>query len=215
MARRLEKLLNGPDHAPTNEARCEPGVDEAVAGTEPSARRRLDPSHDSDIGRIDVVPRCLRSASTIGASARAYAKVLPTLAELAGASIPTERNGVPLRPIAGQNFASSFTRPGWRRDNPLWFEHEDNRALRDGSWQLVSRHSGDWELYNVEDDRTETSNVAATEPARVNRIAAIWDSTALAAGVRADLSRVWDGVAAFQRRSAATVKETFAQSPTS
>jgi arylsulfatase A-like enzyme len=127
---------------------------------------------------------------------------LPTLAELADAMLPTERVGVPLRGVEGQSFAASFTDAEWTRDEPLWFEHEGNRALRDGAWKLVSAHPGDWELYNIDDDRTEGNNLADREPARLQRMVKAWDDTASRVGVRVDLSRVWDGVAAWHERTA-------------
>ena len=55
------------------------------------------------------------------------------------------------------------------------------------------------------------NHLAATEPTRVNHMARAWEATAQATGVRPDLGRVWDGVAAFHRRSAETVKDAFAQ----
>jgi arylsulfatase len=36
-----------------------------------------------------------------------------------------------------------------------------NRALRDGKWKLVSYFPANrWELYNIDNDRDETNNLA-------------------------------------------------------
>ena len=135
-----------------------------------------------------------------------FTDVLPTLAELAGATVPRERDGIELQPVEGQSFVPSFARTNWRRERPLWFEHEGNRALRDEAWKLVLRHPGRWELYNVEDDRTETSDLADQEPWRVKRMAQEWEQTAARVGVRPDLSRVWDSIAQWHARNAPTVR---------
>ena len=124
-----------------------------------------------------------------------FIDVLPTLAEIAGAPILEEREGARLSAPEGESFVPSFRRPRWRRSEPMWFEHEGNRALREENWKLVSRHPGRWELYNMEEDRTELNDLADHEPARVSRMAAAWEHTASRVGVRPSLSRLWDGVA--------------------
>ena len=130
-----------------------------------------------------------------------FIDVLPTVAELAGASISTEREGTALKPIEGESFVRSFSQGEWRRSRPLWFEHEGNRALRDESWKLVSRHPGEWELYNMEQDRTEANDLAPSETARLKRMAGEWESTATRVGVRPNLAHVWDGVAGWHERN--------------
>jgi arylsulfatase A-like enzyme len=62
-------------------------------------------------------------------------------------------------------------------------EHERNRAVRQGRWKVVSRHSSGWELYDIEKDRTETNDLAAREPDRVKKVSALYDARALRIGV--------------------------------
>ena len=62
-------------------------------------------------------------------------------------------------------------------------EHEGNRAIRKGAWKLVAAYKGEWELYNLADDRTETNNLAAKEPERVKAMAKAWQSWADRVGV--------------------------------
>ena len=55
--------------------------------------------------------------------------------------------GVSLRPaFAGQPL---------ERKQPIFWEHEGNKAVRDGHWKLVQKWHGPWELYDIEADRTE------------------------------------------------------------
>jgi len=46
----------------------------------------------------------------------------------------------------------------------LFWEHEGNRAVRDGEWKLVSMFGKPWELYNAANDRTEVHDVASEHP---------------------------------------------------
>jgi arylsulfatase A-like enzyme len=140
-----------------------------------------------------------------------FIDVLPTLAELAGASIPSERDGIALTPVEGESFVSSFAQSEWRRAEPLWLEHEGNRALRAGSWKLVSRHPGQWELYNMENDRTEADDLAHRESARLKQMVDNWMLTASRVGIRPDLSGIWDGVARWHHQSAVDLSTLYAR----
>ena len=65
-----------------------------------------------------------------------------------------------------------------RRKVPLFWEHEGNRALRDGKWKLVSKENKPWELYDLERDRTERHDLARERPGKVKEMAAKWESEA-------------------------------------
>jgi arylsulfatase A-like enzyme len=168
--------------------------------------------HEGGISTPLVVhwPSGIRQAGTRHAPVH-FIDVLPTIAELAGAPIPTERSGAPLQPVEGESFAASFDRTDWRRNQPLWFEHEGNRALRSESWKLVLRHPGRWELYNMENDRTETFDLADREAARVRRMTDSWESTANRVGVRPNLDTVWDGVSNWHVGSALARRTLYAR----
>ena len=49
------------------------------------------------------------------------------------------------------------------RDFLAW-EHEGNRAVRQGRWKLVALEGGPWELYDLETDRVESHDLAAANP---------------------------------------------------
>jgi arylsulfatase len=70
-----------------------------------------------------------------------------------------------------------------QRSKPIFWEHEGNRAVREGDWKLVSRYPGDWELYNIAQDRTEMSNLAAKDSARATRMKGMYDQWASRCGV--------------------------------
>ena len=83
--------------------------------------------------------------------------------------------GVSLRPaLAGRALA---------RPQPLFWEHEGNRAVRSGRWKLVSAYPKDWELYDMTADRVERNDLAASRPDLVRTLAAAWDAWAARANV--------------------------------
>jgi len=59
----------------------------------------------------------------------------------------------------------------------LYWEHFGNRAVRAGSWKLVGTKK-QWKLHNMENDRTETRDLAAGQPERVKQMAAMWEAWA-------------------------------------
>jgi arylsulfatase len=65
----------------------------------------------------------------------------------------------------------------------LFWEHEGNRAIRDGDLKLVSDFRGSWQLYDLKTDRTETHNLSAQRPDVVARLNAIWQLWADRVGV--------------------------------
>ncbi len=62
---------------------------------------------------------------------------------------------------------------------PLFFEHEGNRGVRHGQWKLVwTSYSKQWELYDIQKDRTETENIASAHPGEVAELSQQWHDSA-------------------------------------
>jgi arylsulfatase len=66
----------------------------------------------------------------------------------------------------------------------LCWEHEGNRALRQGRWKLVARDPQGGELYDIQADRTELNDLSASHPEVVRTLAALYDRWAQRCGVR-------------------------------
>ena len=124
------------------------------------------------------------AAGSLRHSPLQFIDFMPTFAELAGAEYPAEHNGNAIQPPEGESFLPLFDQPDWRREKPLYWEHIGNRALRVDDWKLVSQHAGDWELYNMIDDRTELNDMAASESERVKQMRAMYEAWARRCEVR-------------------------------
>ena len=97
--------------------------------------------------------------------------IVPTILELAGGKWPENTP-----PPPGKSLVSVFAKDGTVSHDYFWWLHENNRAIRVGDWKLVSaaKQGGDWELYNLKTDRSETKNFAAEYPNKVKELAQIW-----------------------------------------
>jgi len=100
--------------------------------------------------------------------------VLPTLAELGQAELPSQWPGRELKPISGVSLAPVLRGETLPPRPPIHLLFGSDRGLRDGDWKLVSFRSNMWELYNLADDRTERHNVAAEHPEIVERMSKQW-----------------------------------------
>ena len=65
----------------------------------------------------------------------------------------------------------------------MFWEHEGNAAVRIGQWKLVRQYPEPWELYDLAQDRTELSDVAAQHPDRVGDMLAQYEAWAQRCGV--------------------------------
>lgn len=112
--------------------------------------------------------------------------VMATVLELTGVDYPSDYAGRDVLPPEGVSMLRT-----WRGDHDqsagpgrtLYWEHEGNAAVRQGSWKLVRKFGQDWELYDLTADRTELHDAAAEYPELVGRLAAAYQAWADRCGV--------------------------------
>jgi len=114
---------------------------------------------------------------------------MPTILEVSGASYPEDFQNHPILPMEGRSLLPILKdEPATNR--PIFFEHEGNRAVRDGEWKLVALDNEPWELYDFDHDRSELHNRAGQHPEIVARLAEEWDLWATRCFVRRSNSPV-------------------------
>jgi arylsulfatase A-like enzyme len=109
--------------------------------------------------------------------------LMATCVDLSGAAYPREYQGHQIKPMEGISLVPAFEGKPLKRPGPLFWEHESNRAVREGHWKLVAKADQPWELYDMEKDRTEMHNLAAQHPQEVQRLSVQWDTWAARAYV--------------------------------
>ena len=107
----------------------------------------------------------------------------PTILELTGVPPLTERGGIPALAPDGRSVAGMLADPAHEGREEQYFECLGRRALVEGEWKVLSpvaptrregAAGGSWELYHLASDPTETRDLAAAEPERVERLAGRW-----------------------------------------
>ena len=109
--------------------------------------------------------------------------LMPTFLELAGATFPSKTTHGSTTPLVGESLTPLFAGKS-RRRAPIYWEHEGNRAIRDGKWKLVARFTEPWSLYDMEADRTELHDLSAQQPQRTKAMAKMWEDWAKRIGVQ-------------------------------
>jgi arylsulfatase len=106
----------------------------------------------------------------------------PTLLELIGIAPPAEISGVAQMPLEGESFARSIADPtAPSKSSPQYFEMFGHRGIWHDGWKAVSFHpSGTpfeddtWELFHLAQDFSETNDLAAQEPERLEAMIKLW-----------------------------------------
>lgn len=109
--------------------------------------------------------------------------ILATAADVAGAEYPAEFKGKKITPKEGVSLLPAFKGEKLARTQPIFWEHEGNRAIREGDLKLVALENQPWRLYDLAADRSEQNDLAPSKPELVKDLAAKWDAWAARANV--------------------------------
>ncbi len=109
--------------------------------------------------------------------------LMATCVDVAGAKYPAEFHGTAITPMEGTSLRPALSGEKLERAKPLVWEHEGNRAIREGQWKLVAKENKPWELYDIDLDRSELHDLASSEPDTVKQLDADWEAWARRANV--------------------------------
>jgi arylsulfatase A-like enzyme len=107
--------------------------------------------------------------------------IMATCVDVSGAKYPEAYQDQAIKPLEGVSLVPVFLEQPVDREAIYW-EHERNCAIRQGKWKLVGKgilgpegpNAEKWELYNIEADRSELNDLAATHPDRVNAMSDLY-----------------------------------------
>jgi len=101
--------------------------------------------------------------------------IFPTCLELADAEYPAEINGLKTTSVEGKSLIPLLNGEITTTHDTLFWELEGGRALRIDDWKISALDKGEWELFNMANDRTETYNLATEMPEKVKEMEAVWE----------------------------------------
>ncbi len=112
--------------------------------------------------------------------------ITPTVLDYLGVEAPPSFNGICQLPIQGRSLRAVFADPAASAPrHTQFFELWGSRGIYHRGWKAVAFHtpgtsfeSDHWELYHVEQDFTETKDLAARHPERLRELQELWWSEA-------------------------------------
>jgi len=110
--------------------------------------------------------------------------IMATCADIAGAKYPKSFKGQKIIPMEGKSLLPVFLGKKREPHEYLFWEHLTHEAVRHGKWKLVAEKRGDWELYDLEKDRTELNNLADVYPQVARQLKSKYQHWAERVGVK-------------------------------
>jgi arylsulfatase len=103
---------------------------------------------------------------------------MATACDISGAVYPAEFKDHRILPMEGISLRPAFAGAPLHRVKPIFWMHEGNRAVRSGPWKAVMKFKGEWELYNIDEDRTEQNNLVKKNPLVAQMLIRQWEDWA-------------------------------------
>jgi len=111
--------------------------------------------------------------------------IMATCIDVAGGKYPETFYDNEIIPLEGISLTPAFKNKKLQSRSIFW-EHEGNKAVRLGNYKLVSRWKKDseynWELYDLEFDRSETNNLIEKIPDKTKEMEILWKDWAKKVG---------------------------------
>jgi len=108
--------------------------------------------------------------------------IAPTILDMLGIEAKATYGGYTQMPISGTSLAYTYEGKDIPTQKPIqYFEMQGKRALWYEGWKAVTRHqvgddyfSEQWELYHLDEDFSESTNLAEREPERLTKMIDLW-----------------------------------------
>jgi arylsulfatase A-like enzyme len=139
-------------------------------------------------------PNGIRAKGEIRSQYHHISDIAPTIMEAAGIKVPEEYHGVKQLPMDGTSLMYSFNQAdAASRKQRQYYEMFGNRAIWVDGWKAVTLHANrmpwdvnvvlpfdqdKWELYNVAEDFSESTDLSEKYPEKLKEMIAIFDEEA-------------------------------------
>ncbi|MAB76187.1 MAG: arylsulfatase [Verrucomicrobiales bacterium] len=127
-------------------------------------------SHEGGISTPMIVhwPKGIKKPGRICREPVHLVDIAPTVASLAGAENPANGQGI--------NIIKTFQNTPLQRGGYIYWEWGSGNAIRQGDLKLVRHNKGEWELYDLANDRSELNNLANQMPEKVKELSRAWNA---------------------------------------
>jgi len=158
----------------------------AYAGSTPFRRYKLWPYLGGI--RTPLIVSWPKQIQTPGAIRHQYVSVIdlaPTILDAADTAFANEIGDVKQIPVAGKSFLPTFNSDTAKTRDIQYFELRGQRAITQGDWRAVAMHrmgtdyaTDQWQLFNTANDYSESTDVAAKYPEKLEELKKLWQQEA-------------------------------------
>lgn len=120
-------------------------------------------------------PKGIRGKGELRGEPAHVIDLMASCVDLGKADYPREYDGREILPPEGRSLVPGFADGEDRAERILIWEHYGRAAIRRGKWKLVRLGSNQpWELYDLERDRSELTDLVAEHPEMAAELEALW-----------------------------------------
>jgi len=113
-------------------------------------------------------PDGLKNPGRISGFTGHFIDIMPTLAELTGATYPAKYKGKPVLPCEGVSLMPVVRDENMEHPRPLYWAFGNGEGMREGKWKLVRQGlKNKWSLFDITADPSETNDLAVKNPSQV------------------------------------------------
>jgi len=139
-------------------------------------------------------PKGIKAKGEIRTQYHHIIDIIPTIMETSGVGFQSEVDGVKQMSFDGVSMKYSFDSAKTATTHPVqYYEIWGNRGIYDNGWKAVTIHANRmpwnlgstydfekdvWELYNLNEDPTETNDLAKSNPAKLEELKKVFDQEA-------------------------------------
>jgi arylsulfatase len=184
--RYLASFTNAPDNRGLPGSYIVQGPGWAQASSAPFRYFKLFTSEGGIKAPLMVkMPGTMKNAGQWNKSFIHVTDIMPTLLELTGTSYPDTYNGNTIHPLIGQSIMPLWSGEGTlaQPDRGIGYEMFEMKAYIQGKWKIlrlpVPMGTGEWELFDLEKDPGETTDLSAQHPDIKSRLIKAWQEYAI------------------------------------
>ncbi len=120
-------------------------------------------------------PSQIKSKGSIDNHPLHFVDMMATFKEITGAEYPVNFRDQSIIPMQGESFLPILKGKNQpERVKPIFFQWAKGKAIRMGDWKVVANKEV-WALYNMKDDRNETTDLKLQFPEKFNELIKLYD----------------------------------------
>ncbi|WP_005035130.1 arylsulfatase [Holophaga foetida] len=129
-------------------------------------------------------PQGIKADSQVRTQYAHITDITPTVLDVLQTKMPATFHGIEQMPLHGVSLAPTFTDAKARTGHDVqYYLFASNRSIYQDGWKAIATHrkgssfdQDTWELYHVSEDYSESKNLAAQQPERLEALKKLWAS---------------------------------------